>query len=50
MNRVAGDMVLTPETADLRRRVETYVSEHPAVCIAAALTMGAIVGWLIKRR
>jgi len=36
--------------ADVRARVETWIAEHPVACIAAALTLGAARGWLIKRR
>ena len=35
---------------DWRTRAETLIAEHPLVCIAAALTLGATLGWLIKRR
>jgi ElaB/YqjD/DUF883 family membrane-anchored ribosome-binding protein len=35
---------------DWRTRVETFVAEHPLTCIAAAMTLGATLGWLIKRR
>ena len=34
----------------LRSRAETMVAEHPVACIAAALMLGATLGWLIKRR
>lgn len=33
-----------------RTRAETLIAEHPVACIAAALMLGATLGWLIKRR
>ncbi len=36
---------------DQRRRwIEAYIQEHPAVGIGAALCIGVLVGWIIKRR
>ena len=36
---------------DQRRRwIEMYVQEHPAVGIGAALCIGVLIGWIIKRR
>ncbi len=36
--------------AELWRRVEHAVAEHPKQSLLAALTLGAVVGWLTKRR
>ena len=33
-----------------RRWIETYVQEHPAVGIGAALCIGVLFGWIIKRK
>lgn len=30
--------------------VEGWIARHPVVCVSSALLLGAIVGWLIKRR
>jgi ElaB/YqjD/DUF883 family membrane-anchored ribosome-binding protein len=30
--------------------LDEWIEKHPALCIAAALTMGVTFGWLIKRR
>jgi hypothetical protein len=30
--------------------VEQWVARHPVVCVSSALLLGAMVGWLIKRR
>lgn len=38
------------ESGGWRRPIESYIAEHPVICIAAALTLGAIVGWFVKRR
>ena len=35
---------------DGRRRVETYIQEHPAAGIGAALCIGVLIGWYSKRR
>jgi ElaB/YqjD/DUF883 family membrane-anchored ribosome-binding protein len=35
---------------DGRRRVETYIQEHPAAGISAALCIGVLIGWYSKRR
>jgi len=31
-------------------RVDQWIERHPGLCIAAALTTGVALGWLIKRR
>lgn len=31
-------------------RTEAWIAQHPLVSIAAAVTLGATLGWLIKRR
>jgi hypothetical protein len=33
-----------------RQWIETYVQEHPAVGIGAALCIGVLIGWISKRR
>ena len=30
--------------------VEGWIARHPVVCVSSALLLGAMVGWLIKRR
>jgi hypothetical protein len=30
--------------------VEEWIARHPVVCVTTALFLGAMVGWLIKRR
>lgn len=30
--------------------VETWIGNHPAICLGAGLLAGAILGWLIKRK
>jgi len=34
----------------LRHQVEDWVAEHPVASVAAAIAIGALVGWIIKRR
>lgn len=31
-------------------RVDRWIERHPGLCLAAALTAGVTLGWLIKRR
>ena len=31
-------------------RLDQLIERHPGLCIAAALTAGVALGWLIKRR
>jgi ElaB/YqjD/DUF883 family membrane-anchored ribosome-binding protein len=54
VNRLPEEREATPEVMvraeDWRTRAETWIAEHPLTCIAAALTLGATIGWLIKRR
>jgi hypothetical protein len=38
------------EHADWVRNVERWIKDHPALCVGAALALGATIGWLIKRR
>jgi ElaB/YqjD/DUF883 family membrane-anchored ribosome-binding protein len=33
-----------------RKWIETYVQEHPAAGIGAALCIGVLIGWFSKRR
>jgi hypothetical protein len=37
-------------SGEWRARAESLIAAHPLLCIAAALTLGATLGWLIKRR
>lgn len=30
--------------------VEEWIARHPVLCVTTALFLGAMVGWLIKRR
>ncbi len=30
--------------------VEQWIARHPVVCVSSALLLGAMVGWLIKRK
>ena len=30
--------------------VESWIAQHPVLCVSAALFAGAMIGWLIKRR
>ena len=41
-----------PESAmqQVRRRVENFIADHPGISLGAALSLGVILGWLIKRR
>lgn len=42
---------VTQKQLDQRRRwIETYVQEHPAVGMGAALCLGVLIGWFIKRK
>ena len=34
----------------VRRRVENFIADHPGIALGAALSLGVILGWLIKRR
>jgi hypothetical protein len=38
------------DVAATRDKAETWIAEHPVACVAAALALGATLGWLIKRR
>jgi ElaB/YqjD/DUF883 family membrane-anchored ribosome-binding protein len=52
VNRIEGavtDIAATP-ARDVRHTVEDWVAEHPVACIAAAVALGAMLGWIIKRR
>ena len=33
-----------------RQRLEDFVADHPAVTLGTALSLGVLIGWLIKRR
>lgn len=38
------------QATPLRHQVEDWIAEHPVASIAAAVAIGAFVGWMIKRR
>jgi hypothetical protein len=40
----------SPAAADWHIRIDDWIGRHPAFCVAAALTLGVTLGWLIKRR
>lgn len=51
MSRLPPEPPRRPQTErTLGTRVENLIAEHPVACIAAALMLGATLGWLIKRR
>jgi hypothetical protein len=50
VTRLPPPAATSTNVAEVRHSVETWIAEHPVVCIAAALTLGAALGWLIKRR
>lgn len=51
---IAGRLPVSPASASRRlawrQQLETCIAEHPVICIAAAVTLGAIAGWFVKRR
>jgi ElaB/YqjD/DUF883 family membrane-anchored ribosome-binding protein len=52
VNRIerSGPDIAVPPPMAVRQTVEAWVAEHPVTCIAAAVALGAMLGWLIKRR
>jgi ElaB/YqjD/DUF883 family membrane-anchored ribosome-binding protein len=38
------------QLADAGRAVEAFVAAHPAACLAAAVSMGILFGWWVKRQ
>ena len=40
----------TDQVTTFVERVDEWIERHPGLCIAAALTAGVTLGWLIKRR
>jgi ElaB/YqjD/DUF883 family membrane-anchored ribosome-binding protein len=38
------------EVSSFVDQVDRWIERHPGLCIAAALTAGVALGWLIKRR
>ena len=54
----ALDVPRLPDPSSLRRSnpsktrqsVEEWIGEHPVASVAAALILGAALGWIIKRR
>lgn len=36
--------------ADRMRQIEKYIQEHPVTGIGTALSIGILLGWVIKRR
>lgn len=49
IERGGPEMTVAPPVA-VRQTVEGWVAEHPVTCIAAAVALGAMLGWIIKRR
>lgn len=49
IERAAPEIAARPAT-EIRHTVEGWVAEHPVACIAAAVALGAMLGWIIKRR
>jgi hypothetical protein len=39
-----------PTLKSLTNQLDQWVEAHPTICVAAALTLGVTLGWLIKRR
>jgi len=52
LNRLTRPTLQTPLTTevDLPAKLKSWIAEHPVASIAAALTLGAFLGWIIKRR
>ena len=54
VNRLPAERETAPPVVvradNWRARAESWIAEHPLTCISAALTLGATIGWLIKRR
>lgn len=45
------DETLTAEqVTTFVERVDQWIERHPGLCVAAALSVGVTLGWLIKRR
>jgi len=62
-NRILDMFSSPPATAEDRQRLEQmfdrqrwqasaeqWIAEHPGLALGAALTVGVLVGWLIKRK
>jgi ElaB/YqjD/DUF883 family membrane-anchored ribosome-binding protein len=49
IERAAPQVAATP-ARDIRHTVEDWIAEHPVASIAAAVALGAVLGWIIKRR
>ena len=39
-----------PTLKSFTGQLDQWVEAHPTICVAAALTLGVTLGWLIKRR
>lgn len=53
--RGSADVAAIPQQQPLSqhemiRSAERWVGDHPVLCVAAAISMGVILGCLIKRR
>lgn len=33
-----------------RHAAERFIAERPIICLAAALTLGVLIGWYVKRK
>jgi len=40
----------TEDVTTYVKQLDQWIERHPGLCIAAALTAGVALGWLIKRR
>ncbi|GAA5505840.1 hypothetical protein [Novipirellula caenicola] len=38
------------EESRIPRRIQSAIEAQPAVAVAAALTVGVVIGWLVKRK
>ena len=47
---VRSQPLTAEEVTTFVERVDQWIERHPGLCIAAALSAGAALGWLIKRR
>jgi len=47
---IRREPLTTEDVTSYVNRLDVWVERHPEICIAAALTAGVALGWLIKRR
>jgi ElaB/YqjD/DUF883 family membrane-anchored ribosome-binding protein len=46
----AGHVVARSRKARLTEAIETWIAHRPATYLASCVAVGAVLGWLIKRR